>query len=145
MSLHPNADILVFGDFNVHHQEWLIHSNNLSGLEAYNFSISQSLTQIVDFPTRFPDHDEHNPHLLDLFLTSNPTICKPSGLSPLGNSDHAVVQIDISSNFKRAPEAPFHRTLYSYNVVTGIAFVTYFEIFLGNLFLIYRLKTVLKR
>ena len=51
----------------------------------------------------------------NLFLTSNPTICKPSGLSPLGNSDHAVVQIDISSNFKPAPEAPFHRTLYSYH------------------------------
>ena len=117
LSLHPNADILVFGDFNVHHQEWLVYSNGIdfSGAEAYNFSISQSLTQIVDFPTRFPDRDDHNPHLLDLFLTSNPTICKPSVLSPLGNSDHAVVQIDISSNFKPAPEAPFHRTLYSYH------------------------------
>ena len=70
-SLHPNADILVFGDFNVHHQEWLIHSNgiDLSGVEAYKFSISQSWTQIVDFPTSFPDRDDHNPHLLYIFLT----------------------------------------------------------------------------
>ena len=116
LSIHPNADILVFGDFNVHHQNWLTYSNGISfsGVEAYNFSIAQSLTQVVDFPTRFSDRGDSE-SLLDLFLSSNPIICKPSALSPLGKSDHAVVQIDISCNFKPAQERPFHRTLYSYH------------------------------
>ena len=115
--LHPTANIFVFGDFNVHHSDWLKYSNdtNLSGINAYNFSLSQSLTQLVDFPTRFPDRDDHRPSLLDLFLTSNPNICNISCLSPLGNSDHAVVNVDISLSSKAAQESPVHRTLYSYH------------------------------
>ena len=65
------------------------------GWKVYNFSISQSLTQVVDFPTRFPDSGNHNPHLLNLFLTSNPTICKPVDLSPLGNSDMQIMQNSV--------------------------------------------------
>ena len=115
--LHPNADILCFGDFNAHHSEWLEYSKDIDfpGVQVHNFSISQSLTQVINFPTRFPDHGNSNPHLLDLFLTSNPSICNPSCISPLGNSDHAVVLIKISCLSRPTREAPFHRTLYSYH------------------------------
>ena len=115
--LHPTANIFVFGDFNIHHSDWLKYSNgtNSSGIAAYNFSLSQSLTQLVDFPTRFPDRDDQTPSLLDLFLSSNPNVCNASVLSPLGNSDHAVVNVDISLSSKAAQESPVHRTLYSYH------------------------------
>ena len=36
----------------------------------YNFSISNDLTQMIDFPTRISDCDSHSPALLDLFLSS---------------------------------------------------------------------------
>ena len=37
--------------------------------------ISNDLTQMVNFPTRIPDCDSHGPALLDLFLTSDTSIC----------------------------------------------------------------------
>ena len=42
---------------------------------CYNFSISNDLTQMVNFPTRTPDCDFHSPALLDLFLSSDASIC----------------------------------------------------------------------
>lgn len=113
----PSANIFVFGDFNVHHSDWLSFSGPTrpAGVEAYNFSISQSLTQMVDFATRFPDRDDQRPSTLDLFLSSNPDICSVSGSSPLGSSDHLVVNVSIDLNTISANDSPYHRTLYSYN------------------------------
>ena len=39
---HPSANICVFGDFNVHHVQWLVHSNHTDnvGVECYNFSLA---------------------------------------------------------------------------------------------------------
>ena len=116
LTLHPSANIFVFGDFNAHHREWLNHDrSDAAGIHTHNFAISQSLHQTVDFVTRIPDRDDHSPSLLDLFLTSNPTICQTSSSSALGKSDHVVVNIQISLNTKAAQESPFHRTLYSYD------------------------------
>lgn len=116
LNLHHTANIFVFGDFNAHHQGWLKFSNGISasGVDIYNFAVSQSLHQIIDFPTRFPDREDQSPSLLDLFLTSNPDICKASGEAPLGNSDHGVVSVLASLNCKASQESPFHRTLFSY-------------------------------
>ena len=55
-----------------------------------NFSISNDLTQMVNFPNRIPDSDSHGPALLDLFLTSDASICSTMAFPPLGNSDHVV-------------------------------------------------------
>ena len=62
--------MLVFGDVNIHHNDWLTYSGgaDISGEFCYNFSISNDLTQMVNLPTRIPDCDFHNPALLDLFL-----------------------------------------------------------------------------
>ena len=59
-----------FGDFNVDHKDWLTYSGGTdrSGELCYNFSISNKLTQMVNFPTRIPDCDSHGLALLDLFL-----------------------------------------------------------------------------
>ena len=54
-------------------------------MNCYNFSISNDLTQVVSFPTRIPDGDSHSPALLNLFLSSDASIC-----STMGNSDHVV-------------------------------------------------------
>ena len=43
-------------------------------VNCYNFSISNDLTQMVNFPTRIPDCDFHSPALLDLFISSDASI-----------------------------------------------------------------------
>ena len=87
--INPSANVFVFGDFNVHHKDWL-------GELCYNFSISNDLTQIVNFPTRIPDCDSHSPALLDLFLTSDASICSTMAFPPFGNSDHVVAQFPLT-------------------------------------------------
>ena len=112
---HPTANIIVCGDFNAHHTQWLNSlSTDVPGVESYNFSIAQSLSQIVNFPTRFPDHDNHSPSLLDLCLVSDPSIYSVAPLSPLGNSDHAVVSVSFSPASVTSCESPSHRTSYNY-------------------------------
>ena len=47
LSINPSANVFVFGDFNIHHKDWLICSGGTdrSGELCYNFSISNDLTQ----------------------------------------------------------------------------------------------------
>ena len=68
LSINPSA-VFVFGDFTVHHKDWLTHScgTDRPGELCYNFCISNDLTRMVNFPTRIPDCDSHSPTLLDLF------------------------------------------------------------------------------
>ena len=77
LSINRSANVFVFGDFNVHHKDWLTYSGGTDrpGELCYNFSISNDLTQIVNFPTRILDCDSHSPALLDLFISSNTSIC----------------------------------------------------------------------
>ena len=76
LSINSNANVFVFGDFNVHHKDWLTYSGgtDLPGELCYNFSISNDLTQMVNFPTRIPDYDSHSTALLDFFLSSDTSI-----------------------------------------------------------------------
>ena len=62
---------------------------------CYNFSISNDLTQMVNFPTRIPGCDSHSPALLDLFISSDASICSTMAFPPLGNSDHVFVSVSI--------------------------------------------------
>ena len=43
-------------------------------VNSYIFSISNDLTQMVNFPTQIPECDSHSSALLDLFLSSNASI-----------------------------------------------------------------------
>ena len=121
LSINPSANIFVFGDFNVHHKDWLTYSGGTDrpGELCYNFSISNDLTQMVNFPTRIPDCDSHRPALLDFFLSSDPSIC--SAMSnpplPLGNSDHVVVSVSIDFPSNSQQDTPFHRTAYDYSQI----------------------------
>ena len=66
LSINPSA-VFVFGDFNIYHKDWLTYSGGTDrpGELCYNFSISNDLVQMGNFPTRIPDCDSHSPALLD--------------------------------------------------------------------------------
>ena len=70
LSINSSANVFLFGDFNVHHNDWLTYSGGTDqpGELCYIFSISNDLTQMVNFPTWIPDYDSHSPALLDLCL-----------------------------------------------------------------------------
>ena len=57
LSINPSANVLVFGDLNFHHKDWLTHSGGTDqpGKLCYNFPISNDLTQMINFPTRILD------------------------------------------------------------------------------------------
>ena len=97
LSINPSANVFVFGDFNVHHKDWLTYSGGTDrpGELCYNFSISNDLTQMVNFATWIPDSDSHSTALLDLFLSSDASICSTMAFPTLGNSDHVVVSVSI--------------------------------------------------
>ena len=82
LSINPSANVFVFGDFHVHHKDWLTYSGGTDrpGELCYDFSISNDLTQIVN---------SHSHALLDF------SICSTMAFPPLGNSDHAVVSVSI--------------------------------------------------
>ena len=69
-SINPSANVFVSGDFNGHHKDWLTYSGGTDrpGELSYNFSISNDLTQIVNFRTWIPDCDSHSSSLLYFFL-----------------------------------------------------------------------------
>ena len=80
-------------------------------VNSYNFSISNDITQMVNFPNQIPDCDSHGPALLDLFISSDASICSRMAFPPLGNSNVVVsVCNDIPTNSKR--DVPFYRIAY---------------------------------
>ena len=116
-SINPSANVFVFGDFIVHHKDWLTYSNgtNRSGELCYNFSISTDLTQMVSFPTRIPDCDSHSPALLDLFISSDASICSTMAFTLLGNVDHVVVLVSIDFPSHSQWDVLFHCIAYDYS------------------------------
>ena len=78
-------------------------------------SAINNLAQMVNFPTLFLDGDSHSPALLDLFISSDTSICSTVVFPPLGNSDHVVVSVstDFSSNSQQ--DAPFYHIAYAYS------------------------------
>ena len=115
LSINPSANIFIFGDFNVHHRDWLTYSGGTDRPveQCYNFSVSNDLTQMVNFPTRIPDCDSHSPALLDLFLFSDASIFSAMVFPPLRNSD-VVVSVSIDFPSSSQWNAPFHGIAYDY-------------------------------
>ena len=121
LSINPSANVFVFGDFVVHNKDWLTYSvgNNRPGKLCYNFSISNDLTHMVNFPTRIPDSDSHSPALLDLFISSDASICSTMAFPPLGNSDHVVVSVSIDFQSNSQWDAPFYHIAYDFSYRLG--------------------------
>ena len=70
---------------------------------------------MVNFTNQIPECNLQSPALLDLFISSDTSICSTIAFSPLGNFDHAFVllSIDFPSNSKQY--ALFHRIACDYS------------------------------
>ncbi|KAJ8714624.1 hypothetical protein PYW07_002849 [Mythimna separata] len=89
---YPSAQLVLLGDFNAHHQEWLFpyQCTDHAGREMRKLAIALDLTQLVQGATRVPDVDTAN--CLDLLLTTDPDRYSVSICSPIGSSDHCLVK-----------------------------------------------------
>ena len=69
---------------------------------------------MVNFHIRIPDCDCRSPALLDLFISSDASICSAVVYPPLGNSDHVVASVSIvfQSNLT---DVPFHCIAHDYS------------------------------
>ena len=126
LSINPFAD--------VHNKDWLTYSDGTDrpGELCCSFSVSNDLTQMVNFPTWIPDFDSHSPALLNLFFSYDSSICSAMAFPPLRNSDHFVVSvcIDFLSNSKGMPR--FSALLMAVLVLIGMVFVIMWEMFHGE-------------
>ena len=103
LSINPFANVFVFGDFNVHHKDWLIYSRGADrpGELCYSFFVSNDLTQMVNFPTWIPN----------IFISSDASICSTMTFPPWGYSDHVIVSVSINSK----QDTPFYCITYDYS------------------------------
>ena len=115
LTSHPQAEVLILGDFNVHHTEWLSSTTtDVGGNEARFFSIINEMEQIIKQPTRVPDRHDHAANILDLCFTSNPCNYSYSISAPLGSSDHKLISI-TSTHVPPPPIPPTKRQLWFYD------------------------------
>ena len=56
-----------------------------------------------------------SPALLDIFISSDASICSTMAFPPLENSDHVVVSVSIDFPTNSQQDAPFHRIAYDYS------------------------------
>ena len=109
--------MFVFGDFNGYHKDWLTYFSRTdrSGELCFNFSISNNLTQMVNFPTWIPDCDFHSPGLFDLFLSCDASIYSTKTFTLLGNAAYAVVSLSIKFLSNSKQDALLHHIAYDYS------------------------------
>ena len=77
-------------------------------IDLVNSAIISLISQMVNFPAQIPDSDCHSPALLDLFISSDTSICSTMAFPPSGNSDHAAVSVSIDFPTNSKQNAPFH-------------------------------------
>ena len=70
---------------------------------------------MVNFPIWIPDCHSHSPALLDLFISSDASICSTMAFHPLENSDHVVVSVSIDFQTNSKWDAPFHHIACDYS------------------------------
>ena len=70
---------------------------------------------MVNFPTRIPDCNSHSPALLDLFFSSDASICPTMTFPPLQNSDHVAVSVSINFPSNSQWDTLFHCIAYDYS------------------------------
>ena len=70
---------------------------------------------MVNFLTQIPDCSSHSPALLDLFISSDSSICSTVAFPPLGNSDHVKVSVSTDFPLHSQADAMFHHIAYEYS------------------------------
>ena len=61
-----------------------------------------------------PKCDPPNPALLDLFISSDTSICSTVAFPPLANNAHVVVSVSADIPSYSKGDVPFHRIAYDY-------------------------------
>ena len=112
--LSINLSANMFGKFNVHHKDWFTYSGGTdrSGEFCFNFKISNDLTQMLNFPTQIQNCDSHSSTVLNLFLSSDASICSTLVFPPLENSDHVGVSVSLGFPSFSQRVDPFHCIAY---------------------------------
>ena len=109
--LHPKSGVIVLGDKNAHHEEWIgSRQTDAHGDSALEFAVLNNLHQIVDLPTRIGKDEECSK--IYLFLTTSPgnpvvpvsplwdhptTVC--SQLWPTTDFQHPARQANVKFGF----------------------------------------------
>ena len=70
LSINPSTNVFVFGDFNVRHKDWLTYSGGPVIIFLSQMTLLRWLTFLLRSQTDF-----HSPALLDLFISSDASIC----------------------------------------------------------------------
>ena len=62
LSINSSPKVFFFGDFNLHHKDWLNYSGGIDRPDEYfhNFCVSNDLTRIVNFCTLILECDSHS-------------------------------------------------------------------------------------
>ena len=64
-------------------------------------------------------NNSHSSALLDLFVSSDASICSTTTFTPLGNSDHVVVSVLIDNSSNSKQDTLFHCIAYDYSLADG--------------------------
>ena len=96
------------------------------------FSISNNLTPMVNLPTRITDCDSHSPAFLDLFLSSDTSICSAMAFPLFGNSDH-IVSVPFSFHYIRNRMPGFITLFMTILVLNGMVFQIIWEMLHGRI------------
>ena len=115
VSISPSANAFFFGNFDVHHNDWLTYSDGTDrpGELCYNFSQMTLLRQLT-FLHGSLTMTLTEPAPLDLSLSSDASISSIVTFRPLGNSNHVVVSVAIDFLSSSKWDAPFRGTAYDY-------------------------------
>ena len=70
---------------------------------------------MINFSTCIPGSGSHSPALLDLFISSDTSICSTIAFPPLGNSDNVVASVSIDFPINSKQDTLFHRVAYDYS------------------------------
>ena len=101
-SVSNNNNVIVVGDFNYPHIDWEhgISTNNNNSANLFLDTLKDNfIKQNVSKATRARKND--TPHLLDLVLTNNDFVRDITHMSPLGNSDHNILDINCELYYVR--------------------------------------------
>ena len=105
---------------------------------------------MVNFPTWILDCDSHSHALLDLFLSSDASICSKMAFPPLGSSDHVVISVSIDFPSNSQWDDSFHCIAYDYsfrrrislNLVLLLLLVSFVSGFRLELMYIYLIENI---
>lgn len=132
----PASEIAIAGDFNIHNNSWLTHSNRTTpeGQYVELFAAHNHLVQMVNAPTHIPCVEGQFSNTLDLFLTSHPDKYEVNILAPLGNSDHCLVSASFSYSDLHVTSTPaMKRSIFMYEKARWAELDEFYKQFNWNL------------